>query len=70
MRHSQILTITVKQPRPRSADPAVIYRVDRHPYWHWKPNELIKTNRALNRSGLKCAVLKTIPFDQPCGPPD
>ncbi len=35
MRHSQVLTITVKQLRPRSADPAVIYRVDRHPYWHW-----------------------------------
>ena len=35
MRHSQVLTIMVKQPRPRSADPAVIYRVDHHPYWHW-----------------------------------
>ncbi|KLD58914.1 hypothetical protein WP50_22575 [Lactiplantibacillus plantarum] len=30
----------------------------------------LKARGALNRSGLKCAVLKIIPFDQPCGPPD
>ncbi|ERL44146.1 hypothetical protein N644_1773 [Lactiplantibacillus paraplantarum] len=35
MRHSQLLTITNRQFRPRSADPTVIYIANYQPYWHW-----------------------------------